>query len=499
MNKSTDTTPVQKEVSVRVWWSIYSLERLLGVMTGRPSAVSDADISTPLPLPIEEEYFPIHGGPFMESPKAGDASGKRSHSGDTRPPAEGLRTSKSSSVHSSSSHEPRSKASSRSMSPAAGTLFTFPPLPTTPPNMSTYFICRTQLAMLTHQVLSTLFCARTVQRSWAEVQDIIGDLNYRLLKWRSNLPSLFDFNKNQRDQVFVRQRMALGMMFYGSQMLINRPCLCRVDKKVPNESAKSFNFNHTSATTCVQAARRMIALIPDEPNPTGLFSIAPWWCLLHHLMQAGSIFMLEMSFRAEHTPGQAAETLADAKKVVQWLRSMSEDNLAARRAWQSMLVLLRRAARRIGGDTSDVPQHPPQVVPQPSRIITQSEQSIVNAFQNSMPMDQDVFQQMGSMYPHPHDSDNSFEPYLYTSYDDFQQDGLDLAHFSVGNTVGNPGNTHVSALFPSASQMFEFKDHEMGGYQYQQPGLSDGTGPSQSGGMPDGSAHHHHHHHQSRR
>lgn len=35
-----------------MWWSLYSLECLLNELTGRPSCISDRDISTPLPINV---------------------------------------------------------------------------------------------------------------------------------------------------------------------------------------------------------------------------------------------------------------------------------------------------------------------------------------------------------------------------------------------------------------------------------------------------------------
>ena len=48
---------VDKEHRVRLWWSLYSLEVLLNELTGRPSCISDRDISTPLPVNIDEKDF----------------------------------------------------------------------------------------------------------------------------------------------------------------------------------------------------------------------------------------------------------------------------------------------------------------------------------------------------------------------------------------------------------------------------------------------------------
>lgn len=52
-NEAKDISDVEKEHRVRLWWSLYSLECSLNELTGRPTCISDRDISTPLPVNVE--------------------------------------------------------------------------------------------------------------------------------------------------------------------------------------------------------------------------------------------------------------------------------------------------------------------------------------------------------------------------------------------------------------------------------------------------------------
>jgi hypothetical protein len=52
-----ETPDVEKEHRVRIWWSLYGLECSLNELTGRPSCMSDRDISTPLPINFNEADF----------------------------------------------------------------------------------------------------------------------------------------------------------------------------------------------------------------------------------------------------------------------------------------------------------------------------------------------------------------------------------------------------------------------------------------------------------
>ncbi|KAL2783551.1 transcription factor domain-containing protein [Aspergillus keveii] len=48
---------MSREIRYRVWWSIYTLESILSVMTSRPTGAPDEFSTTPLPIPFDEEQF----------------------------------------------------------------------------------------------------------------------------------------------------------------------------------------------------------------------------------------------------------------------------------------------------------------------------------------------------------------------------------------------------------------------------------------------------------
>lgn len=148
--------------------------------------------------------------------------------------------------------------------------------------------------------------------------------------------------------------MNLAFQYHYIRIIINRPCLCRLNYRIPNESNRSRGFNRSAAATCIEAARETIALLPDEPNPVGLINSSPWWCLLHYLVSAGAILMVEMAMRAEHNPQQADGLLKDSKKVLRWLRAMAVDSLGAERSCKVLTRLLVISSSKIGGDISDV-------------------------------------------------------------------------------------------------------------------------------------------------
>jgi hypothetical protein len=108
----------------------------------------------------------------------------------------------------------------------------------------------------------------------------------------------------------------------------------------------------------LESACRMLDLIPDEPNAIQLYSIAPWWCVLHYLMQAATVLLLELSFGTVHMPEEEKNFIQLSKKATRWLFAMSEQSIASRRAWQLCDLSLRKLAQGMKYDVSDMPEYP---------------------------------------------------------------------------------------------------------------------------------------------
>merc|ERR1712093_75653 len=227
------------------------------------------------------------------------------------------------------------------------------------PNASLYFLHMVQLTRLTQKVFQQLYNPTAIQGTWSDIQMLIRELDEQCENWYRAVPAVLDFKRNQRDREFYEHRLSLGFFYYSTKMMVHRPCLCRLDRKIPHQSDKSLNFNRMSATTCVDAARDTLRLIPDEPNAVGLVKVGPWWNILHWLVQATTVLMLEISFRAHHMPEDADDVLDAAKKGVRWLHALGHDNVSAQRAWRLCDSMLREASMKIGRDVSDLPNYQP--------------------------------------------------------------------------------------------------------------------------------------------
>jgi hypothetical protein len=411
-----------KEIRYRVWWAVYGLERALAVMTGRPASVVELDCVTPLPLPIDEEAL---SNPNNALQNEDIVRRMRRRSSQESPHT----ISSSSSVPSPRARQSPGGSSSPNSNQSSFDLFKI-----TPPCQALYFTQTTLLSAITHDIMCSLYRSSAKLKSWHQIQTTIANLDTKLERWRSGLSSVFDFTRRLRDPQFTRERMILGFLYYSAKMIIHRPCLCRLDQRIFNESNRSKDFNRTAAARCVMAARDMLNLIPDEPNPPGLYAVAPWWCLTHHLTQAATVLIMELFYRSEHMPHEINEVIFAAKKAVRWLNGMASEGVAARRAWIQCNDLLRKIAPMIGttmdGMPTDAPTPPMEI-----------------HYKNLMHV-QDLPQvQFPQFYGRPAaEPDLIFHPTMYNPFDE-------TVPFEMLQTTSVPA---MSSLFPTASQMEQY-------------------------------------------
>ena len=360
-NDSTSLRDSLKEIRYRVWWALYTLEHRLCSLTGRVNCILDEHCTTPLPIPLDEDKFESQEAAKLLSKQQQQNSRApfmNSHSPSATPSSSGSRSRSATNTNTKNA----GSRSPSSMGPNGALEFARD----APANASLYFLHLVQLTRLTQAIFHKMYNPAAIQGSWSDVQDTIRSLGEQLETWHRNLPAMFDFRRKQRDREFYEYRMGLGFFYYGTKIMIHRPCLCRLDRKIPHQSSNSLDFNRTAATTCVDAARDLLSLIPDEPNAVGLMKVGPWFSVLHWLVKATTVLMLEISFRAHHMPEEADSILDASKKGIRWLHALGEDNLSARRAWGICNAMLHGAVEKIGRDAHDLPKQPPGRAPSDS-------------------------------------------------------------------------------------------------------------------------------------
>lgn len=316
-NEDRSATAVRKELLTLTWWSVYSLERILSAITGRPSIVAEAYCSVILPLPMNAEDID------EATIKARFGRQPRWAFSETAAPSETSEASSSRGFDNSSLD---------------------------PTNSGSYLASIVKLQYISEKVLHNLYSHSIVSKSWKDVQQSITDLSRDLEMWVTALPPGLNFFQDlDGDQKMQQERNILKVHYLSTKLLTTRPCLCRLDRRISEQTQSSDDFNKRMATTCVGAAKAIAALVPDNmtQNRTLIYAIFPWWAAVHYLVQAMAILMLEMCYEADNPNSEQSETVMSLKKLVETLRELRTSNRMARRAYSIIVDLLKKLVARI--------------------------------------------------------------------------------------------------------------------------------------------------------
>jgi hypothetical protein len=301
----------EREFEVRAWHSLCSLERLLSVLTGRPSALQDRFVSVRLPRIIESSFAPRSSLIASLDVQEGQDATTLSY---TTQDAEGLVTTSCDT-----------------------------------------FVASLHLDAIIAEAMADLYGSRAVNISWARLQNLVSDLDTKLNQWWCNLAPELLVPPNQIGIGLhpLSERMYLCLRFFGARMLINRPCLCEVrevNSAIPSPSETSSRMDAEAARRCISAARGLLQLLPQNVNSIELYNSSPWWCVLHYLIQAGVVLMMEILFNAPHMPAEIDILITESGIVLRWLSALSATSVPAQRAWVSLSRLLRLALAKAGKD-----------------------------------------------------------------------------------------------------------------------------------------------------
>lgn len=310
-NEDQAATVAKKEALLHIWWSLYSLEGMLSTIVGRPGSVFEGFYSAPLPLPLGTGQL------------ADERLARRFQ-------------------------EIYRGSSWRSGASAA------PPNVSEITNTGSFLKSKAEISVITQAAMGKLYSAKAVKKPWAHVQKTIAALVEQLESWSTSLPPGLNFARENNDTSFQRERGILQMQYIGAKMLFTRPCLCRLDIPIMFQSQVAETFNKETAQVCVSAAKTMTNLLPNQFDVRYLYRAGPWWCLVHTLMQALTILLLEMSYRPIRHPQNDETILPFTKKLIRWLRTMKRNNQVAKRAYHLTFEILQRLALQTNADITDL-------------------------------------------------------------------------------------------------------------------------------------------------
>lgn len=224
-----------------------------------------------------------------------------------------------------------------------------------PVNQALCYLYYTDLSVITQEIVIKVYSMDCVLIPWSHIEIRIGELRSRLDLWHANLHDAFNFTERSGDRPdLLRGKLFLAFHYYSARITLGRPCLCRRDaqQEVANQGE---TFSHQISIMTLESSLQMLDLVPDEPDATKLYQICPWWSVLHFLMQAATLLLLELSFGCIHMPKEELKFLAASKKAICWFYAMSDRSIASRRAWQLCDSNLRRIAMGMNYDVTDMP------------------------------------------------------------------------------------------------------------------------------------------------
>ncbi|KAF2109257.1 fungal-specific transcription factor domain-containing protein [Lophiotrema nucula] len=329
-NEDKTASPVKRELLCRIWWATYALERMISSFTGRPSVGVEDDCSVPLPLPLSTEEIDdaIILSRFGDRPRQ-VSSQLINHSSET---------------------------SSASSSQRGATDYHYAQSLNDSANSGSYLKSLVQIAMLTQRTLHGVYSASVVTKSWESVQKTISDMNEELEAWAATLPAGLRFLHPGTDRTFRSERITLRLYFHSTQLLLTRPCLCRIDRRIDNQTTRSDNFNKKTAEACVNAAKSITDLLPDldHSDASEIYRFGPWWAMVHYIMQALVVLLLELAFQSTTSPRPHQHIVTSLKKLVRLLASMRANNAMARRAYTIISVVMEKMRTTAPDEISEI-------------------------------------------------------------------------------------------------------------------------------------------------
>ena len=221
---------------------------------------------------------------------------------------------------------------------------------TTSVGSGAYFRAVVQLSIITQNVLTSLYSAGTMIRSPSDIQQDATLLSQRLDQWVSSLPSEFRPEGDASDlgNIFARERMLLKFQLCSARILLTRPFL--TTRRQPRTDTHDATFSRNMSNSCIEAACTVVVSFPDEFS-VHVYEHLPWWCLVHHMMQAISVLLLGLSYPSS-TSYNASTLIHHVKKAVYWLQMMQGP--VAERAHRVALNSFKDVARQYAVDVSDL-------------------------------------------------------------------------------------------------------------------------------------------------
>ncbi|KAI7971777.1 hypothetical protein EIK77_000335 [Talaromyces pinophilus] len=202
--------------------------------------------------------------------------------------------------------------------------------------ITVYFACYADLLQITGEVVEALYTKYSMTTTeLCEMQTRVAQLHIKVEKWHSDLPESLQYNPERAGTFAERYRVKLALHYHSTKVLIGKPFLNFLRcyrREIPDSYAEQ-------ASSCVKAAHAILNLFPNKYDRTWLMELAPAWAILHFLLQATTVLIIQ--FSSSHNTQLPCPKLA-LEKSGRWLSGLSVYDSAARRAQGVCAMLLSR-------------------------------------------------------------------------------------------------------------------------------------------------------------
>jgi hypothetical protein len=337
-NSANEVQFSSKEIRYRVWWALFVMDSSLQAITGRPPKTDTHFCTTPLPMPYREEdladnairhlHTDVHArnqflGPFLFFTGVADHTTGLRPSGCTQ-----MAGSKSRKEIADERIIQGVKNNVASATPATSVTSEA----SAAPKLSLFFVHAVDLAHLTHKAIGILYSPQPPQRSFSDLEVLISGFNDSMDQWLLHLPQDFNFTISHNLPSCSAQTVSLGFRFYSARIVVNKPCLHYLAYNSTRPYA-SRSFYQSAANLCLQAAYEMLDLLPSTVDLAWLYGTTPCWLVLHYIMMAITVLMVELLLHSEGQSSERRRVLAQVQKALRWLKFMSNSDASAKKAW----------------------------------------------------------------------------------------------------------------------------------------------------------------------
>ncbi|KAK2818412.1 hypothetical protein FQN49_007927 [Arthroderma sp. PD_2] len=226
---------------------------------------------------------------------------------------------------------------------------------------SSTFTAGLRLDEIVGETLASLYGMQSLNYTWAYTQRLIADLDSKLNRWHETIDPGFPYSIHSIDICCPPSTSLtyLHLRYFSARILINRPSLCDPSElilTVPYQSKASRQMDSDAAIRCVSAARQILQLLPPNLDLVELHGKTPWWCILHYIVQASCILIMEISFDEPHLPLEIGDIINKSELAIRWLLTLSGTCESANKAYICMRNLHHLALEkreRLSGEQCD--------------------------------------------------------------------------------------------------------------------------------------------------